>query len=73
MNTEVVHNNQAAPALTLSLEVLYEREECVLIIVAFENVGVNDASLLTDGADKTYGGPSIILDLKGHTGSLPHP
>jgi hypothetical protein len=44
-----------------------------MVIVAFEDMRVNNASLLTDGADDADGGPSVVLDLERHTGSLPHP
>jgi len=55
MHTEVVHHNKAAPPPTLPLEFFNEGEECVVVIVAFEDMGVDDPPLLTDGADHTNG------------------
>ena len=54
MHTEVVHHNEAAPTPTLPFEALNESEECLMIVVPFEYMTVNDPSLLTDGADDAY-------------------
>ena len=60
MHTEVVHHYKAAPTPTLSFETRYKGEECIMVVVAFEDLRVDDPSLLTDGANYTDRGPSVV-------------
>ena len=41
-----------------------------MVVVAFEDVRVDDPSLLTDGADDADGGTSVILNFKGQNKSI---
>jgi hypothetical protein len=72
VHTEVVQHNEAPPAPALLPKTLKEGEEGVLVIGPFEDIGIDDASLLTERANHTYGGASVVGDFKGHAGSLPH-
>lgn len=54
MDTEVVHHYEAAPTPTLALETLYECQECIMVVMTFEDMRVDDTSLLTDRADDAY-------------------
>ena len=54
MDTEVVHHYETTLTPTLPFETLNESKKCLMLVMTFEYMRVDDPALLTNRADDAY-------------------